>query len=231
MRKVRAVSLGALSAGAALAVCGCFITDLLSADVTGKWELFMTVGTELEGSYGELRLVQEGLMATCLDDPSVIVTVSGFNVTMVKTVDVPLYSTADVICTGVVTGDTMMGVWVAAAGGGAIPGGTWRAVLLSPALVDVTGTWDVDYVEDGSPGTATATLMMDVDGNVGGTYFAGAGLFGVTGEVSGLELTLTVVEADRTITIDATLDASGTPATGSWSDTDGNSGDWDAAKP
>ncbi len=235
MRKVRAVSLGALSAGAALAVCGCFITDLLSADVTGKWELFMTVGAELEYSYGELRLVQQGLTASCLDDPSVIVTISGFNVTLVKTVDVPLYGPAEVICTGVVTGDVMMGAWVAAAGGGAIPGGTWRATLLSPALVDVSGTWNnVDDLQVGSSGTTTADLSMDADGNVTGIYDPAGAASLVTGEVYGLDLTLTVVETspvDRTITIVATLDAAGTSASGTWSDTDGNSGDWDAAMP
>ncbi len=227
LRKVRAVSVGALSAGAVLAVCGCFLVDqLISADVTGRWDLSM------EGQpYGELRLVQQGLTATSPDDLTVFVTVGGFEVTVILTVDLPVHGVVAVVCTGILVGDTMMGGWVGTGGGDPIVG-TWSATLTTRALVDVSGTWNsVDDLAVGSSGTTTATLSMNAAGSVTGFYDPSGDNDPVTGEVYGFDLTLTVEESGRTITIDATLDAAGTSASGTWSDSDGESDGWLATKP
>ncbi len=114
-------------------------------------------------------------------------------------------------------------------GGGGNGGG-------EPPAVDVSGIWSVDWFEDGGmSGTATADLAMDPDGTITGTYDPDyGGPVVATGSLYGYDLTLTVVETsplDRTITLLATVNAAGTSATGTWSDTVGNTGTWDAAKP
>lgn len=242
MRKVQAASLAAFLAATVLAVCGCGDGDGggPDADVTGTWEIFMTVGIEAEESYGFVRLVQEGSTATSPDDPSITITLNGSSITMNITVDDPMVGSIDVVCSGIVTGDTMSGTWSATVE--IAPGvmmdiaGTWRADLDTRALVDVSGIWSVDWSEDGGPsGISTADLTMAPDGTITGTYDPDyAGPVPATGSLYGYDLTLTVVEAsplDRTITFLATVDATGMNATGTWSDTVGNTGEWDAARP
>jgi hypothetical protein len=101
-----------------------------------------------------------------------------------------------------------------------------------PPLVDVTGTWDVEFEAGGSLYFGTAVLAMDVDGNVTGTETDIHGDGTVTGRVSGYNISLTVdYGGGYRGFVTATIDPSGSPATGTWVDSDGFSGTWGATKP
>ena len=70
-----------------------------------------------------------------------------------------------------------------------------------------------------------ATVVMQPDGSITGTYDG----MPASGLVSGYNFSMTIIDSDRTIYVDAIVDAGGTTATGTWHDTDGYSGGWDAS--
>jgi hypothetical protein len=133
--------------------------------------------------------------------------------------------------TGTVSGGSVSGSWE-----GTVLGqpesGTWRADLVTRAILDVSGSWTVFWTEQGGQsGTATVAISMAADGLITGTYDPGyEPVATASGRLYGYGLTLSVVESGRTIYFDATVEETGTTASGSWFDSDGYSGDWQATK-
>ena len=226
---MRKRAMAAFSAGAVLAFCGCDGGGGGTSDVTGKWDFYSTQ----DGVPGETgpdlgHIVQTGSQITVDVDGDVATgTVSGASVSY--TISNAL---ATITSTGTVSGGHMEGSWQGTALGQPVSG-TWRAELASRAIVDVSGNWSIDWTESGGlSGTAAAALTMAADGTITGTYDPGYGpAVAVTGRLHGYALTLTVEESDRTIVIDATVAATGTSASGTWFDSDGYSGGWEATMP
>jgi len=96
----------------------------------------------------------------------------------------------------------------------------------APPAADVTGTWMIMYEESGFwYGPLYANVVMQPDGSITGTYDG----MPASGSVSGHKFSMTVIDSGRTIYVHAVIDTGGTAATGTWHDTDGYSGDWNAS--
>ena len=221
-------AMAAFSAGAVLAFCGCDGGGGGTSDVTGKWDFYSTqdgVPGETGPDQGWVELVETMKSGTPGDVATG--TVSGASVS---------YTISNALATITSTG-TVSGGYVAGSWDGTVLGqpesGTWRADLVTRAIVNVSGNWSIDWTESGGlSGTAAAALTMAADGTITGTYDPGYGpAVAVTGRLHGYALTLTVEESDRTIVIDATVAATGTSASGTWFDSDGYSGGWEATMP
>lgn len=236
MRTTRAAILTAFVAGVALALSGCDEGPSSggggTADTTGEWTLVTKID-EVEGPDQALRIDADVRPIDAeIDGDPVTVTVSGTTIT----IEQEIVGVSTTTMTGTVSGTHMEGTFTTTFTAGGSEEGTWWADLVTRALVDVSGDWDIDWwVDGGSSGWATAALTMAADGTITGTYNASyGGPYPVTGILHGYGITLTVVEDtpwDRTITMIGRVNEPGTSTTGTWSDTMGNSGDWDATKP
>lgn len=103
----------------------------------------------------------------------------------------------------------------------------------APPAFDMTGTWSGWM--DGLATTETFTLYITQSGNsLVGTYINGSGLdFNVSGVISGDYISITLYGNDLLPGYKAFCDGSFSDvdnAAGSWHDTDGNEGDWGAAR-
>ena len=105
------------------------------------------------------------------------------------------------------------------------------AVPPTAPTVDITGSWDVTFELGGSWVSGTAILQMDSDGNVTGTATDIFGGGTVTGSVTGYDLSLTIDDGlGYKAFLSGTLYLEGTSGSGTWDDTDGEGGNWVAAK-
>lgn len=96
--------------------------------------------------------------------------------------------------------------------------------------VDATGSWEVTWELGGSFYVDPATLAMDVDGIITGTFDHWLyGLMNVTGWVSGYDVHLVCSDGIETIVIDMVATGDGLTASGSWSSPP-DSGTADAVK-
>jgi len=204
-----------------------------NADVTGVWNLYYTPDlTGVESAASVVALVQNGTTFTGTADAEGITgTVSGSSVTAeiyVANNGSGYWERTTFL--GTVTGGHMEGTFVAETAPVGTPTasasatGTWRAELVTRALVNVTGTWTVTFEWGGSwsPGN-DAVLAMAADGTVTGTY----GSSTITGTVHGYDLDMTIDDgAGYVIWVDATVDGMLNHASGTWLDSDGDGGDW-----
>jgi hypothetical protein len=203
-------------------------------DLTGRWDFYSTPDGGAETGPEPLLIAQTGSAFT-VNAPTGwgAGTVSGGSVGF--STDNPVMIV--VAYTGTASATHMEGTWENSTFSTT---GTWRADLASRACVDVTGIWDDNWSLTGGGllGTAVADLTMAGDGSITGDYTPGyeAVPFPATGNVYGYQVTLVVDESggtyDRIITLVGTVDDTGAAMTalGTWSDTQGNGGDWDGTR-
>jgi hypothetical protein len=103
--------------------------------------------------------------------------------------------------------------------------GNGRSAL--PPASDVTGMWNFFIESDGLWSLPNSTdLSMQPDGNFMGTSSLGD----VTGFITGHDMTMTVTGMSVIYTFQGTIDDAGTLITGSWTNSEPNSGTWRAEK-
>ncbi len=124
-------------------------------------------------------------------------------------------------------GSLMSGNWTSTTNGQTTPMGTWNAVINLAPSVDITGSWNLT---NSTSGIYQFTYAAATTGNnITGTTPDGLPIIGRIGSFT-VFFSWVASDGSTTLMYTGTADVAATSMSGTWTDTNGNSGTWSATK-
>jgi hypothetical protein len=188
-------------------------------NITGSWYVFHTTnGTAGEQGLGLFKFTQSENSLSGTAPPNQLITGNVSNTTATFSwtgSDGTAYT-----YTGTVSDNgTTAGSWTGSNG----QSGTWHAIINVLPSVNITGNWQITYA------TNETNIEFSQSGNIISSTTSQEQLF--TGIVSGLTITFSWVGSDgATYIFTGAVNVDGTTMSGTWINTNGQSGTWSATK-